>query len=327
MVRGKAPGSEMLRSVKHDHHPERAYKHRFDGSQEDTEQQIDSFFQPEIRLHHRYRCSYASNLEQRFNDVFRLAIAGSFAAASTAGLQCVALQYRRYAVCGLHLHRQDPLAVRAVAKVYAEMNNAMSFAIWAVILGTLLISMVLSGSLLKRLPISMDMLYLAVSIVLGSAGRALLTPNPLLHALLLERISEVAVLISLFAAGLKLGLPIADRLWRMPIRLVFISMTLTVALIALIGVYGLGLSLGAAILLRGILAPTDPVLAADVQVANAEDRDWLRFSLTGEGGLNDGAAMPFVLLGLGLLGLHNLGPSAWPCSQTRPPIPNMPALT
>ncbi len=191
------------------------------------------------------------------------------------------------------------------------MNNAMSFATWAIILGTLLISMVLSGSLLKRLPISMAMLYLAVGIVLGPAGWALLTPNPLLHTLLLERISEVAVLISLFAAGLKLGLPIADHLWRMPIRLVFISMTLTVALIALIGVYGLGLSLGAAILLGGILAPTDPVLAADVQVANAEDRDWLRFSLTGEGGLNDGAAMPFVLLGLGLLGLHNLGPWGW----------------
>ena len=73
----------------------------------------------------------------------------------------------------------------------------------------------------------------------------------------------------------------------------------------------LGLSLGAAILLGGILAPTDPVLASDVQVAEPGDRDRLRFSLTGEAGLNDGTAFPFVLLGLGLLGLHDLGGSLW----------------
>jgi NhaP-type Na+/H+ or K+/H+ antiporter len=84
-----------------------------------------------------------------------------------------------------------------------------------------------------------------------------------------------------------------------------------VALIAIVGVAGLGLPLGAAILLGGILAPTDPVLAADVQIADATDRDRLRFSLTGEAGLNDGSAFPFVLLGLGLLGLHDLGDSLW----------------
>lgn len=188
------------------------------------------------------------------------------------------------------------------------MDSALSFALWAIIIGVLLISMVLSGSLLKRLPLSTAMLYLGAGIGLGPLGWGLLTPNPLLHPLLLERLSEVAVLISLFAAGLKLGLPISYRAWHMPLRLVFVSMPLTVALVAVIGVYALGLPLGAAILLGAILAPTDPVLAADVQVADAADHDGLRFSLTGEGGLNDGAALPFVLLGLGLLGLHDLGP-------------------
>jgi len=76
-------------------------------------------------------------------------------------------------------------------------------------------------------------------------------------------------------------------------------MTLTVALIAAAGVLGLGLPLGAAILLGAILAPTDPVLASAVQVESSGDRDRLRFSLTGEGGLNDGTAFPFVMLGLG----------------------------
>jgi sodium/hydrogen antiporter len=69
----------------------------------------------------------------------------------------------------------------------------------------------------------------------------------------------------------------------------------------------LHLSLGAAVLLGGILAPTDPVLASDVQTKDPQDQDKLRLTLTAEGGLNDGTAFPFVMLGLGLLGLHDLG--------------------
>jgi sodium/hydrogen antiporter len=69
--------------------------------------------------------------------------------------------------------------------------------------------------------------------------------------------------------------------------------------------------LGACILLGAILAPTDPVLASDVQVHRPGDRDRLRFALTGEGGLNDGTAYPFVMLGMGLLGLHEIGQFGW----------------
>jgi NhaP-type Na+/H+ or K+/H+ antiporter len=187
----------------------------------------------------------------------------------------------------------------------------MTFAIWALIIGALLITMALSGTLLKRLPLSTAMLYLAAGYGLGPAGWSLMAPNPLTHSVILERMSEVAVLISLFAVGLKLGLPLSSKGWRLPARLAIISMTITVALIAGIAMLGLGFSLGAAILLGAILAPTDPVLASDIQVVEASDRDRLRFSLTGEGGLNDGAAFPFVMLGLGLLGLHDLGSGGW----------------
>ncbi len=187
----------------------------------------------------------------------------------------------------------------------------MSFAIWALILGALLITMALSGTALRRLPLSAAMLYLVTGIGLGPGGWALMTPNPFAHAVILERVAEIAVLISLFSVGLKLGLPLSDKGWHLPVRLAFVSMTITVALIAAIGVLGLGLSLGAAVLLGAILAPTDPVLASDVQVIEASDRDRLRFSLTGEGGLNDGAAFPFVMLGLGLLGLSDLGTLGW----------------
>lgn len=187
----------------------------------------------------------------------------------------------------------------------------MSLAGWALIIGALLITTVLSGSLLKRLPVSPAMLYLAVGYALGSAGWGLMMPNPRQYPEVIEAAAEIALLISLFSVGLKLGLPFSSKEWRLPLRLAFASMALTVAFIAVVGHFLLALPIGAAVLLGGILAPTDPVLASDVQVDDPDDRDRLRFSLTGEGGLNDGAAFPFVLLGLGLLGLHDMGTAGW----------------
>jgi NhaP-type Na+/H+ or K+/H+ antiporter len=84
-------------------------------------------------------------------------------------------------------------------------------------------------------------------------------------------------------------------------------MTVSVGLVAAFAYYLLDLSLGAGVLLGAILAPTDPVLATDVQIRHPGDRDQLRFTLTCEAGMNDGSAFPFVLLGMGLLGLHELG--------------------
>ena len=141
----------------------------------------------------------------------------------------------------------------------------MFFEIWALIIGALLITMALSGTWLRQLPVSAAMLYLAAGYGLGPAGLALLAPDPLAYSVILERAAEVAVIISLFTAGLKLRLPLRDDRWRLTLRLAFASMTLTVGLITAAGVYGLGLSLGAAVLLGGVLAPTDPVLASDVQ--------------------------------------------------------------
>lgn len=186
-----------------------------------------------------------------------------------------------------------------------------AFTLGCIIVGALLIVMTLSGSFIARLPLSAAMLYLGVGVAIGPMGLGLLKLDALKNVALLERLTEVAVLISLFTAGMKLKLPLTDRRWRIPVQLATVSMVATVGAITALGVWGLGLPLGAAVLLGAILAPTDPVLASDVQVANAGDRDRLRFGLTGEGGLNDGSAFPFVMLGLGLLGLHELGDSGW----------------
>jgi NhaP-type Na+/H+ or K+/H+ antiporter len=191
------------------------------------------------------------------------------------------------------------------------MSEPMVFTSWCVVVGVLLIAMTFGGSFVARLPLSAAMLYLAVGFGIGPAGIGLVDLDPVRDATLLERISEVAVLISLFTVGMKLELPFDDRRWRIPVRLASVSMLVTVAAVTAVGVLVLDLSLGASVLLGAILAPTDPVLASDVQIAHPSDRDQLRFGLTGEGGLNDGTAFPFVMLGLGLLSLHDLGPFGW----------------
>ena len=185
------------------------------------------------------------------------------------------------------------------------------FTLACLIVGALLIAKTLTGSFLSRWPVSAAMLYLGVGLAIGPMGLSLMRLDAFQDVSLLERLTEIAVLISLFTAGLKLELPLKDARWRIPLQLASVSMLITVAAVTAAGVFLLGLSPGAAVLLGAILAPTDPVLASDVQVANTGDRDRLRFGLTGEGGLNDGTAFPLVMLGLGLLGLHELGGGWW----------------
>jgi NhaP-type Na+/H+ or K+/H+ antiporter len=150
--------------------------------------------------------------------------------------------------------------------------------IWFITVGALLIAMALAGTLVQRLPLTTSVVYLAVGVALGPHGVGLIHVDPLTDASVFERLTEVAVIISLFTAGLKLSLPVDDARWFVPIRLASASMVLTVGLIAAVGIALMDLPLGAAILLGAILAPTDPVLASDVQVQHAEDVDPLRFT-------------------------------------------------
>ena len=185
------------------------------------------------------------------------------------------------------------------------------FTLGCIIVGTLLIAKTLGGSFITRLPLSAAMVYLAVGIAIGPWGWGLLKLDAIKNTMLLERLTEVALLISLFTSGMKLELPFKDKRWHIPVQLATVSMLLTVGAVTAVGVWFLNLPVGAAVLLGAILAPTDPVLASDVQMADPSDRDRLRFGLTGEGGLNDGTAFPFVMLGLGLLGVHELGDMLW----------------
>ena len=124
--------------------------------------------------------------------------------------------------------------------------------------------------------------------------------SPIGDAELLERVSELAIVIALFATGLKLDRPLTWESWSSVARLLALAMPLTIAAVALFGSAVMGLSLGSALVLGAILAPTDPVLAGDVGVGPPGDEDEREpnFSLTGEAGLNDGLAFPFLFLGL-----------------------------
>jgi NhaP-type Na+/H+ or K+/H+ antiporter len=185
------------------------------------------------------------------------------------------------------------------------------FTTWFIVAGALLIGMALAGSALRRVPLTAPMFYLAVGAALGPWGGGLLHMDAVEDASILERLTEIAVIISLFTAGLKLRLPGSDRRWRAPILLAAVGMVLTVAGIAAVAVAVLALPVGAGVLLGALLAPTDPVLASDVQVSHEHDAEPVRFSLTGEAGLNDGTAFPFVMLGLGLMGAHGIGAYGW----------------
>lgn len=181
---------------------------------------------------------------------------------------------------------------------------------WFIVIGLVLITMALLGSVVERLPLSSALIYMTVGLVLGPAVLGWLPLDLEKDVGVLQPLFLVTVLISLFTVGLKLRTPEAiftRKLWRLPLRLAGPSMLITIALVAVLAAVGLGFAWPAAILLGGILAPTDPVLASDIQVRHEDDRDDARFALSAEGGLNDATASPFVILALGLLGLREAG--------------------
>ena len=187
----------------------------------------------------------------------------------------------------------------------------MTTTLWFILIGCLMLARGLAATTIARLPVTSAMVYLGFGLVLGPVILGVFSLDPVRQSHLLETLTEIAVLISLFSAGVKMPVPVTVRHWGRSFRLAWVAMALTVGLVAAFGYFVLGLPLGAGVLLGAILAPTDPVLATDVQVRHAGDYDTLRFTLTSEAGMNDGAAFPFVMLGLGLLGAYELGQFGW----------------
>jgi NhaP-type Na+/H+ or K+/H+ antiporter len=151
---------------------------------------------------------------------------------------------------------------------------------------------------LERRPLSMPIVFLALGMVVFAVPLGLPDADPFAHPALTQHLTEVCVIVALMGAGLKIDRPLSGRRWMSTWRLLIIAMPVTIAAVALLGWWWAGLVPAAALLLGAALAPTDPVLAADVQVGEPTDQedseDEVRFALTSEAGLNDGLAFPFV---------------------------------
>ncbi|MDG4758846.1 cation:proton antiporter [Micromonospora sp. WMMD710] len=167
---------------------------------------------------------------------------------------------------------------------------------------------------LERRPLSMPIAFLALGMLVFLLPVGLPTPDPLAHPELTTHLTEIGVIVALMGAGLKIDRPLSWARWSSTWRLLAIAMPLSIAAVALLGWWWAGLVPAAALLLGAALAPTDPVLAADVQVGEPTDvedsEDEVRFALTSEAGLNDGLAFPFVYAAIAIAST-SLAPRDW----------------
>ncbi|WP_426060322.1 cation:proton antiporter [Hymenobacter sp. B1770] len=172
-----------------------------------------------------------------------------------------------------------------------------------VLLGVAILGVAWLPSLLEKYPLSYPIFYILLGLGVFSLPIGLPSTDPFEYPKLTTHLSELCVIVALTGTGLKIDRPFSVRAWRTPLLLVLVLMVITIAGITWMGLALLGLALPSAVLLAAALAPTDPVLAGDVQVGDPGEgrEDNVRFSLTGEAGLNDGLAFPFVWLAIALL--------------------------
>ncbi len=182
-----------------------------------------------------------------------------------------------------------------------------------IVIGLAALGMAWMPAFTKTTKISYSILYVAVGAALfATTGNILPLPDPISKNTVTIRLTETIVLVSLMGSGLKIDRPFSLRNWRVPLRLVSITMLLSIAGVTAIGYYGLGFGIAAAALLGAVLAPTDPVLAADVQVEGPMegDRTHSKMALTAEAGMNDGTAFPFTWLAI-MLATGELAAKGW----------------
>src|ERR671914_1891853 len=174
----------------------------------------------------------------------------------------------------------------------------MDFLGWMALAGGLLLIMALSSTYLRNLPISTSAIYLALGLAISPLGFDWTRIDLREDVRWFERLTEISVIVALFVGGLKLRLSLKDPAWIAAHRLGGPIMLATIIGVTLCAKLLLGVDTATALLIGAVLAPTDPVLAGAVKVNSAADHDRMRYGLSGEAGLNDGTAFPFVVLAL-----------------------------
>lgn len=180
-----------------------------------------------------------------------------------------------------------------------------------VVIGIAVIASAFLPRFLWRRMLSAPIILLLMGYAAFALPLGLTPPDPIRHGFLAEHLTELLVIISLMGAGLKIDRPIGWKSWQGTWRLLGITMVLSIALASLVGWWVVGFAPATALLLGALIAPTDPVLASEVQVGSPQhgsdnpeidmnegsgdtEEDEFRFTLTSEAGLNDGLAFPFT---------------------------------
>lgn len=202
-----------------------------------------------------------------------------------------------------------------------------NYNLWLVIIGLAFLATTVLPRLLAQYPFSMPMVLLILGYAAVALPLGLEAPDPQEQGDYAEHLTELGVIIALMGAGLKIDRPPSLKGWNGTWRLLGITMILTIALSALVGWWIAAFAPATAMLLGAVIAPTDPVLASEVQVGSpgegAEDEetedtdktgqgeeDELRFSLTSEAGLNDGLAFPFTNMAIAMA-IAGANPENW----------------
>lgn len=207
------------------------------------------------------------------------------------------------------------MELTSTLKIFADYNLTL------VVIGLGVLALATLLHRFKHFPISFPIIALALGYIAFALPLGLTPPDPLKYQGAAVHLTELGVIISLMGVGLKIDRLPNWRTWSSTWRLLAICMPLTIAGVAVLGWWALSLTPAAALLLGASLAPTDPVLASDVQVGEPEDsttkstapekkEDELRFTLTSEAGLNDSLAFPFTYLALLVLA-EGAAPSNW----------------
>lgn len=168
---------------------------------------------------------------------------------------------------------------------------------------------------LSSFPFSMPMIVLVLGLLTSFFSLNIDPDFMYSHTNLLEHVTELVVIVALMEAGVKIDRLFEWKSWRISWRLLGITMPITIGLVWVAGWWVGGLVSSTALLLGSVIAPSDPVLASDIQVGAPnhgakdeetgkeesepkKDEDEVRFSLTSEAGLNDGLAFPFTYLAI-----------------------------
>ena len=203
-----------------------------------------------------------------------------------------------------------------------ELKDAVSFFesynIFLLIIGVAVMSASVLPRLLSDYPLSMPMILLSIGFFIFLLPFKFTMPDPELHGTYFEKLTELAVITSIMGAGLKISRRPSFKNWMITWRLLGITMVLTIAAATFMGWWFASFVPATAFLLGAVIAPTDPVLASEIEVegpgeneeSRAETRGELKFALTSEAGLNDGLAFPFTNLAIAMA-MVGTDPSLW----------------